>query len=184
MFCALALGVALLTGCATQPPVAAPTPTTPSAAVETAQPQPSPSPTKKRKLKEAFTIRGPVFVLFLPTGWTGEEQVVRDGETWRGKAKRGKDDTLQISVSRGTSNSDAAASAWIKSTLKCDSATSLNGVKVAGVKAKAAVCETDEGVVEGYAFVSGGRLFTLKFVSAEPFDGEEVLWILERMRLA
>lgn len=181
--CALTVGAVLLTGCAAQPPGVSTATPSPSADTETQAPTPSPTPTKKRPLKEAFTIRGPVFVLFLPTGWKGDTQVVRDGDIWKGQAKSGKTAKLRITVSRDTGKKAQAASSWLKGALDCDSPTTIDDVTIAGKDAVAGECDSADGVTRGYAFISGGRLITLKFTAIEPLDEEEVAWILERLRL-
>ncbi|NLA28415.1 MAG: hypothetical protein GX875_01990, partial [Propionibacterium sp.] len=97
---AVAVGVLLLTGCASQPSIVVSP--TPSVEVDpSASPDPTPSP--ERTLKEGFTIRGPVFVLFAPTGWKGDEIVSTEGSIWRAKIARDDQVSMTLTVSRDQS---------------------------------------------------------------------------------
>lgn len=162
----------------------APFPAGPAGTLEQPTPSAKPSPSPKRTLKEGFTIRGPVFVLFAPTGWSGDEIVERDGSVWRASIARGKKAKMMITVSRDQGKSHGSAQSWVKNQVSCDSPKPIEGVRIAGNKAAAAECVGEGKTTRGYAFVHGGRLFTLKFKSTGPIDEEEVDWILERLRLA
>lgn len=177
---ALTVGVLLITGCASQPSMVVPT--TPTAEAETSSP-PAPSPSPERTLKEGFTIRGPVFVLFAPTGWSGDEIVATEGSVWRSKIER-DGASLTMTVSRDQSRTDDSARSWIGKELTCESPAPIKGVAVAGNRASAAECVGKKRTTRGYAFVSGGRLFTLRFKYDGPVDEQEVDWILERIRLS